>query len=70
MFTLRNMADLRKLLKTFGTIIYTGDREADLELMKEELTELYQLGMLEKEDYYRAIRILLSESEKGGFKGI
>ncbi len=29
--------DIQQLLKKFGTIIYTGDRIADLQLMQDEL---------------------------------
>jgi uncharacterized protein YqgQ len=52
--------DVRKLLMKFGTIIYIGDRLADLELMVEEITELYQVKVITKEQYISA-KLLLSE---------
>ena len=39
---MKTVYDVQQLLKKFGTIIYIGDRLADLELMEEELKQLYQ----------------------------
>ncbi|WP_208585905.1 YqgQ family protein [Gracilibacillus suaedae] len=56
--------DLRKLLLKFGTIIYIGDRLADLELMEEEINELYQVKMITKEQFLQAKIIITQEKEK------
>ncbi|MFC4388533.1 YqgQ family protein [Gracilibacillus marinus] len=57
---MNSIYDVRKLLMKFGTIIYIGDRLADLELMVEEITELYQVKVITKEQYISA-KLLLSE---------
>ncbi|WP_018933849.1 YqgQ family protein [Gracilibacillus lacisalsi] len=56
--------DLRKLLLKFGTIIYIGDRLADLELMEEEINELYQVKVITKEQFLQAKIIITKEKEK------
>ncbi|WP_163581158.1 YqgQ family protein [Gracilibacillus saliphilus] len=56
--------DLRKLLLKFGTIIYIGDRLADLELMEEEMNELYQVKVITKEQFLQAKIIITKEKEK------
>ncbi|MGP4042351.1 YqgQ family protein [Gracilibacillus sp. D59] len=59
-----NIYDLRKLLLKFGTIIYIGDRLADLELMEDEVTELYKVNMITKEQFLQAKMIITKEKEK------
>ncbi|MDQ0167796.1 YqgQ family protein [Bacillus horti] len=59
--TIQSMQDVRNLLKKYGTFIYTKDPIADLELMDEECHELYQMGMLEKEQYVRAKMCIMQE---------
>ncbi|MBY6269447.1 YqgQ family protein, partial [Parageobacillus thermoglucosidasius] len=53
----------QQLLKRFGTIIYIGDRLADLELMEEELKELYQSQLIDVKDYQMALLILRHEAQ-------
>jgi uncharacterized protein YqgQ len=48
---LKTIYDVQKLLIKYGTLIYIGDRLADLEMMEEELRELYQSQLLEAHDY-------------------
>jgi uncharacterized protein YqgQ len=48
---MRTIYDVQKLLIKYGTVIYIGDRIADLEMMEEELRELYQSQLLEVNDY-------------------
>jgi uncharacterized protein YqgQ len=55
---MNSLYDVQQLLKKFGTIIYTGDRLADLDLMGDELKELYQARVLEAKDYQTAVLIL------------
>lgn len=55
---MKTIYDIQQFLKKFGTIIYIGDRLADLELMEEELKELYHSQLVETKDYQTA-RLLI-----------
>jgi uncharacterized protein YqgQ len=59
---MQNLTMVKNLLKSFGTIIYTGDGDGDRELMLEELKELRQLGLIDEETFIKASRILLIKS--------
>ncbi|MDG5788738.1 YqgQ family protein [Evansella sp. AB-P1] len=50
--------ELQQFLKKHGTIIYTGDRLGDIELMEEEINELYKMGIIDAV-FYRDVRLLL-----------
>ncbi|MES5940463.1 MULTISPECIES: YqgQ family protein [unclassified Bacillus cereus group] len=56
--------DIQQLLKKFGTIIYTGDRIADLQLMQDELRELNQSQLIDPQDYQTALFLLKQEFQK------
>lgn len=58
---MKTIYDIQQFLKKFGTIIYVGDRIADLELMEEEIKELYQSQLIETKDYQMAILLLRHE---------
>lgn len=53
--------DIQQYLKRFGTIIYTGDRIADLQLMEMEIQELYKSQLMETRDFQSAILLLRHE---------
>lgn len=53
-----------RLLKTFGHIVYFGDRELEIEFMLDELKELYMNHMIEKEQWARAALVLRKELEQ------
>lgn len=53
-----------KLLKRFGLFIYTGNKIDDIDLMGDEVKELYDSGLILKEDYLQAILILREEQRK------
>ncbi|MDN7226840.1 YqgQ family protein [Planococcus liqunii] len=55
---MKNLYDVMQLLKRYGTIIYTGDPIADLELMEEEVRELYRLQFISAKEYSTAMLIL------------
>ncbi|MET3574767.1 YqgQ family protein [Bhargavaea ullalensis] len=55
---METVLDVMKLLKRFGTYVYTGDRNADLVLLEMELRELRENGMIGTEDFMKAILIL------------
>lgn len=58
---MKTIYDIQQFLKKFGTIIYIGDRVADLELMTAELKELYNSQLIETKDYQSAILLLRQE---------
>ncbi len=58
------MIDVYDLLKQFGTFIYTGDRIGDLELIEDEIKELYRSRMIEQAQYQSAILIIRHEVSK------
>lgn len=58
---MKTVYEIQQYLKQFGTIIYIGDRIADLELMDAELKELYQSQLIEPKDYTTAKLILRHE---------
>ena len=58
------MIDVYDLLKRFGTFIYTGDRIGDLELIEDEIKELYKSKMIEQKQYQAAILIIRYEISK------
>jgi uncharacterized protein YqgQ len=57
----KTIYDIQQFLKKFGTIIYVGDRVADLELMETEIQELYNSQLIETKDYQSAIFLLRQE---------
>ncbi|WP_141431592.1 YqgQ family protein [Bacillus sp. 03113] len=61
---MKTIFDIQQYLKQFGTIIYIGDREADLDLMGTELHELYQAQLMEEKEYQIAMLILKQEMNK------
>jgi len=60
---MKTIYDVQQLLKKYGTIIYVGDRLADLELMEEEVKELYKAQLIDTKDYQMAILLLRQEAQ-------
>lgn len=58
---MNSIYDIQQLLKRFGTIIYLGDRRATLELMEEEVKELYKSQLIEPKEFQQAIFLLRHE---------
>lgn len=58
---MKTIYDIQQLLKKFGTFIYVGDRLAELELMEDEISELYRSHCINKEEYQMAILLLRGE---------
>lgn len=58
---MKSIYDIQQFLKQYGTIIYIGDRIADLELMESEIKDLYQAQLIEPRDYSTALLILRHE---------
>ncbi|MBU8879382.1 YqgQ family protein [Bacillus sp. FJAT-29790] len=59
---MKTFYDIQQFLKKYGTIIYMGDRAADLEVMEEEIRELYQAQLIDPKDYQTAILLLRQEA--------
>ncbi|WP_342505191.1 YqgQ family protein [Sporosarcina sp. FSL K6-2383] len=53
-----------QLLKRFGIYIYTGNRSDDIAMVKSEVKDLYDNGLLMQEDYLQAMLILREEAVK------
>jgi uncharacterized protein YqgQ len=58
---MKSIYDIQQFLKQFGTIIYIGDRIADLELMESELKDLYQAQLIDPKEYSTALLLLRHE---------
>ena len=61
---MKNMIDVYTMLKRFGTYIYTGNRIGDLELIEDEIKELYKSKMIEPSQFQSAILIIRHEKTK------
>lgn len=61
--TMKTVYDVQQLLKQFGTIIYVGDRIADLELMEEEVKELYESQLIDVKQLQAALFVLRQEAQ-------
>ncbi|KMJ60110.1 cytosolic protein [Bacillus sp. LL01] len=61
---MKTMYDVRQLLKNYGTFIYTGDKIADIEMMEDEIRELYRSGVLDAGLFQSAMIILRGELSK------
>jgi len=53
-----------QLLKRFGIYVYTGNKIDDIDLVQSEVRDLYENGLLMKDDYLKAILILRQEAAK------
>jgi uncharacterized protein YqgQ len=61
---MKTVYEIQQFLKRFGTIIYIGDRIADLELMESEVKELFQAQLMEPREYETALLILRQEIQR------
>lgn len=61
---MKSMIDIYDLLKRFGIYIYTGDRLGDLELIEDEVKELYKSRMIETKDYQTALLLIRQEERR------
>ncbi|ERN54826.1 YqgQ family protein [Alkalihalophilus marmarensis] len=58
---MNTLFDVMQLLKKYGIFIYTGERAVDLELMEEEVRELYEMKMIEAETFQKALLLIRHE---------
>lgn len=61
---MKNMYDVRQLLKQYGIFIYTGEPISDIEMMKTEVQELYKFQMLDTKTYQNALLVINAEKNK------
>ncbi|MFY0757579.1 YqgQ family protein [Metabacillus dongyingensis] len=61
---MKTIYDIQQLLKKYGTIIYIGDRSADLELMEMEVRQLFESNLIEVQDYQMAVLLLRQEGQR------
>ncbi|EOR21703.1 YqgQ family protein [Bacillus nealsonii] len=59
--TMQTIYDVQQFLKSYGTIIYVGDRVGDLQLMKSEIKELYHSQLIKEQEFDSAMRLLNHE---------
>jgi uncharacterized protein YqgQ len=60
----RSDFDLQALLRRFGILIYTGDRQGDLILIEDEVRELRQMGLIDDEEFMQAMAAIAAEKNK------
>ncbi|WP_078545673.1 YqgQ family protein [Litchfieldia alkalitelluris] len=60
---MNSILDIREMLKRYGTFIYVGDRIADLEIMQDEVRELYQSKLIDANEFKQAVLILRGQIE-------
>lgn len=58
---MKTFYDVQQFLKRFGIIVYMGKRLYDIELMKLELSRIYDAGLMDKLDYSEAEAVLRRE---------
>ncbi|MEW4060181.1 YqgQ family protein [Bacillus siamensis] len=56
--------DVQQLFKSFGHIMYFGDRQAEIDFMKDELKEMYLSNVIERDIWLKASGVLQQESER------
>ncbi|MDR7314408.1 YqgQ family protein [Brevibacillus nitrificans] len=53
--------DLKAFLHRFGLFIYTGDPQGDLLLIEDEIRELYEMNLIDKEEFFEAMSAVRSK---------
>lgn len=56
--------DLQAFLQRFGLFVYTGDPEGDILLLEDEIRELYELNVIDKEEFLEALAAVKSRRRK------
>ncbi|WNC13403.1 YqgQ family protein [Brevibacillus brevis] len=52
--------DLKAFLQRFGLFIYTGDPVGDLLLIEDEIRELYELNVIDRDEFLEAMSAVRS----------
>ncbi|MFD2370761.1 YqgQ family protein [Brevibacillus sp. GCM10020057] len=53
--------DLKAFLHRFGLFVYTGDPEGDLLLIEDEIREMYELNVIDREEFLEAMSAVRSK---------
>ncbi|WP_153732951.1 YqgQ family protein [Sporosarcina obsidiansis] len=53
--------DVYQLLKRFGVIIYTGNRNQDIIAMEQEVKELFDHQFIDQQTYLQSVLVLRKE---------
>lgn len=61
-----NEFDLKAFLHRFGLFIYTGDPEGDWLLIEDEIRDLYELSVIDKEEFMEAMSAVKSKRKAEG----
>lgn len=61
---MKTLYDVQQLLKRFGTVIYVGKRIWNIELMDQEIKDLYEARLIDVKTYREARVILASEHHR------
>lgn len=65
---MKNLLSIIKLLKRFGIYVYTGNRKDDIDLMMSEVKDLYDSGLIQQDEYLKAILLLRFELANSDLK--
>jgi uncharacterized protein YqgQ len=61
---MKDWLNVQQLLKSFGMIVYTGNRLDDLAIAELELQDLYEMELIEQREYFAAMMIIRREKQK------
>nr|WP_088006350.1 YqgQ family protein [Indiicoccus explosivorum] len=61
---MKTLYDVMQLLKRYGVFVYTGKKLADIDLLEDELRDLYKSGLISPEEFSAALLILRSERNR------
>ncbi|MGN1400722.1 MAG: YqgQ family protein [Bacillus sp. (in: firmicutes)] len=67
---MQTIYDVQQMLKQFGTFIYIGNRQAELEMMEAEIRELHRSQLIGNKEFQSAILLLRREIEIEKEKGL
>jgi uncharacterized protein YqgQ len=65
---MKNLLSIIQLLKRFGIYVYTGNRKDDIDLMMSEVKDLYDGGLIQQDEYLKAILLLRFELANNDLK--
>ena len=65
---MKNLLSIIQLLKRFGIFVYTGNRKDDIDLMMSEVKDLYDSGLIQQDEYLKAILLLRFELANNNLK--
>lgn len=58
---MNSIYEVRQFLQKHGAFIYTGDREADLDLFEIELKQLYEWNMIDGKTLQQGLLVIRKE---------